>query len=56
MAKNAVARANEAMMSGKKIASYDLPKDLKLKIHKRRYSQEEINSRYAAYRSAKAAG
>ena len=49
------AKANAAMRSGKKLSSYDLPTDVKRRIASRRYSQEEINGKFAAYRAAKAA-
>lgn len=47
------ARANAAMMSGKKLSSYDLPKEVKRKIAARRYSQQEINERFKAYKDSK---
>ncbi|WP_158011493.1 MULTISPECIES: hypothetical protein [unclassified Salinivibrio] len=56
MSMNLAAKANAAMRSGKKLSSYDLPTEVKRKIAARRYSQEEINSKYAEYRAAKAAG
>ncbi|HAS6018121.1 TPA: hypothetical protein ACGUVV_004309 [Vibrio vulnificus] len=49
------AKANAAMMSGKKLSSYDLPLELKRKIAERRYSQKEINDRFKAYKESKVA-
>ncbi|MFS1912052.1 hypothetical protein [Vibrio sp. 10N.286.48.B7] len=49
------AKANAAMMSGKKLSSYDLPQDVKRSIAARRYSQKEINERFKAYRASKVA-
>lgn len=48
------AKANAAMMSGKKLSSYDLPKAVKRQIAMRHYSQKEINERFKAYRASKA--
>ncbi|MBY7902355.1 hypothetical protein KW459_15715 [Vibrio fluvialis] len=47
------AKANEAMMSGKTLASYDLPESVKKKILSRRYSQKEINERFKNYLASK---
>ncbi|MEZ8060479.1 hypothetical protein [Vibrio splendidus] len=49
------AKANAAMLSGKKLASYDLPINVKQKIASRHYSQKEINERFKAYRASKVA-
>ncbi|EPJ1367632.1 hypothetical protein ACTEZJ_001516 [Vibrio fluvialis] len=49
------AKANAAMMSGKKLSSYDLPKEVKRKIAARRYTQREINERFKAYQASKVA-
>ncbi|WP_415720319.1 hypothetical protein [Photobacterium ganghwense] len=56
MSTSIAAKANAAMRSGKKLSSYDLPMEVKRKIAARRYTKEEINSKYAEYRAAKAAG
>ncbi|MBY7926317.1 hypothetical protein KW451_06130 [Vibrio fluvialis] len=55
MSTSIAAKASAAMRSGKQLSSYDLPKEVKRKIMARRYTQEEINSRFAEYRAAKAA-
>ncbi|EOX4206098.1 hypothetical protein ACPF33_001319 [Vibrio cholerae] len=47
------AKANAAMMSGKKPSSYDLPLEVKRKIAARHYTQKEINERFKAYRASK---
>ncbi len=50
------ARANAAMMGGKLLSSYDLPKSVKEKILSRHYSQKEINERFKRYLSSKNQG
>ncbi len=50
---NTARRANEAMMSGKKLSDYDLPDSVKSKISNRHYSQDEINLKYAQYLKSK---
>ncbi|EKF9121608.1 hypothetical protein [Vibrio cholerae] len=47
------AKANQAMMSGKTLDSYELPKIVKKKMRSRHYSQEEINLRFSNYLSSK---
>ncbi|EOB4245195.1 hypothetical protein ACIL2N_000959 [Vibrio metschnikovii] len=55
MSSSIAAKANAAMMSGKKLSSYDLPKEVKRKLAERRYSQQEINDRFKAYQDSKVA-
>ncbi len=46
---NTARRANEAMMSGKKLSDYDIPDSIKKRIMARHYTQTEINERYMRY-------
>lgn len=44
---NLARKANEALMSGKKIEDYNLPKKVNGKIAKMKFTREQINSAYA---------
>lgn len=47
MSKEIIRKANQAMISGKQLSSYDIPERVKSSIANKKYTRDQINEAYA---------